>query len=340
MEITKEIFESFLVCPYKAYRLLKGESGNKSEYELLHQEIAAEYRQEAMSRFLVGYKNNEPGTALIFQNSSLTNGSEIVFHQKISHQGLSSFFYAIERMPGKSELGPFHYTPVLFTPNKKLTKEEKIASAFDGLVLGTLQGRRPLYVRLISGEDFKTTKLKIENNFKTVERAIDQIKLLAIKGLSVPTLNRHCQICEFKDSCRQRAIEKDDLSLLTGINAKEIEALNKKGIFTVTQYSYTFRARRRFKKSYPFNLRALAVREKKVHIYGTPIMPMSEVRIYLDVEGDPERNFYYLIGLVVVDGASEKHYDFWADDESEEQTIFIQFLNAIKEYSDFKFYHY
>jgi predicted RecB family nuclease len=35
-------------------------------------------------------------------------------------------------------------------------------------------------------------------------------------------LIRHCGECEFQARCRQQAIEKDDLSLLAGMNEKEL----------------------------------------------------------------------------------------------------------------------
>jgi len=46
----------------------------------------------------------------------------------------------------------------------------------------------------------------------------------------------------------QKAIEKDDLSLLGGMSENERKKLRSKGIFTVTQLSYTFRPRRRPKR--------------------------------------------------------------------------------------------
>ena len=58
-------------------------------------------------------------------------------------------------------------------------------------------------------------------------------------------LNRHRAECEFQARCRKIAVEKDDLSLLAGMSAKERQKLRSKGIFTVTQLSYTFRPRRR-----------------------------------------------------------------------------------------------
>jgi len=38
-------------------------------------------------------------------------------------------------------------------------------------------------------------------------------------------LNRHCGECEFQTRCRQKAVEKDDLSLLSGMSEKERKKL-------------------------------------------------------------------------------------------------------------------
>ena len=43
--------------------------------------------------------------------------------------------------------------------------------------------------------------------------------------------------CEFQTRCRQKAEEKDDLSLLSGMTEKERRNLHDKGILTVTQLS-------------------------------------------------------------------------------------------------------
>src|SRR5258708_10038984 len=83
----------------------------------------------------------------------------------------------------------------------------------------------------------------------------------------------------------------------------ERKKLHSKGIFTVTQLSYTFRPRRRPKRmrdkreNYHHSLKALAVREKKIHVVGRPEPKIDGVPVYLDVEGLPDRDFYYLLGV-------------------------------------------
>ncbi len=61
-------------------------------------------------------------------------------------------------------------------------------------------------------------------------------------------------------------------------------------------------------------------------------MPFSTVRIYLDMEGDPEEAFVYLIGMIVCDGQSETRFSLWADDKKEELSIFEQFLGIVAKY--------
>jgi predicted RecB family nuclease len=110
-------------------------------------------------------------------------------------------------------------------------------------------------------------------------------------------LNSHCQTCEFRKRCHAEATAKDDLSLLRGMGEKEVRKYAKRGIFTVTQLSCTFRPPRRARKpeqrklTHSHALQALAIRERKVHVLGTPELPTTHTRVYLDIEGDPERGF-------------------------------------------------
>ncbi len=87
-------------------------------------------------------------------------------------------------------------------------------------------------------------------------------------------------------------------------------------------------------------LQALAVREKKVYVVRAPAIPAKANRVYLDVEGMPDRDFHYLIGVVVEkDGESSAH-SLWADDESEEQAIWVKLLDLMRIVGDCTIFHY
>ena len=158
-------------------------------------------------------------------------------------------------------------------------------------------------------------------------------------------LNRHCDVCEFKQLCRAKAVEEDNLTLLRGMTLKEMVGHNSKGIFSVKQLAYTFRSRRPAKRQkqqfhHNFALQALALREKKVHVHGDPMLSLPRTQVYLDIEGLPDRGTYYLIGALVVTEESEQYYCFWADDERGQVQIFAQLSALLAENSGWRVFHY
>jgi hypothetical protein len=156
-------------------------------------------------------------------------------------------------------------------------------------------------------------------------------------------LNKHCAECEFQSRCREIALAKDDLSLLTTLSAKERKKQNDKGIFTVLQLSYTFRSPRRSAHSLPRHhpaLKALAIRKNHVHIFGTPAFSLPQTPVYIDVEGDPDRDFYYLIGLRIASESQPLRYSYWADTENDEGENWANCLRTIGELDNPRLIHY
>jgi predicted RecB family nuclease len=163
-------------------------------------------------------------------------------------------------------------------------------------------------------------------------------KVAALLSATAPpdlVLNRHCPECRFQNRCRKLAVEKDDLSLLANLPDKERSRLNGKGIFTVSQLSYTFRPRRRIKRlaakpeKYHHSLKALAIREQKIHIVGHPQLRIEGTPIYIDVEGIPDRNFYYLLGAYLETDEGAKRHSLWANDAADEQYVWSAFLDIL-----------
>jgi predicted RecB family nuclease len=141
-------------------------------------------------------------------------------------------------------------------------------------------------------------------------------------------------------------VRKDDLSLLTTLKPRERKAWNDKGIFTVTQLSYTFRARRgappqaaRPLKHNPA-LKALAVRKGQIHVVGTPQWSEIDHPVYFDVEGVPDREFYYLVGFRHKGGDRHVQRSFWADDPKDEREMWASCLRALLEIDDPRLVHY
>ena len=158
-------------------------------------------------------------------------------------------------------------------------------------------------------------------------------------------LNRHSDICEFKQLCRAKAVEADNLTLLKGMPPKEVTHQNSRGIFSIKQLSYTFRLRRPSRRQkqqfrHNFALQALALRENKIHVLGEPILTLPRTQVYFDIEGLPDRGVYYLVGVLIVTEQSHQYHCLWSDDENNQVSIFTEFVTLLSELSDWRLFHY
>jgi predicted RecB family nuclease len=216
-------------------------------------------------------------------------------------------FPAIEVDFSEKQFGKREMVPVLFVANAKITQHDKLLAAIHGHVLTEIYGQVVRYAKIIHGPDFCVTSVNMTSSHgstlvtQRAHQALLDLENIANANASPPImLNRHCEICEFRKRCVEEATRNDDLSLLRSLNPCEIQTLHRRGVFTVTQLAFTFRAKsvacrdsRPLKHSKP--LQASAIRDKKVYITTKPELPLSPTRIYLDVEGSPDRDFYYLI---------------------------------------------
>lgn len=347
MEITHHLFQSFLNCPYKAHLFSKAESGEKSDYEILQDELKSDYFKQVLSglqnnnRFASASGTGNPVSAY----NDLGQGHALITDTWMTDRDLSAHFDAIEKNIGKSALGSFFYSPIIFSYKNKILKEDKVLLAFRGLLLSRLQNRQPEYGRIIYGNQYKTARIKLESHTDEVKHLIGKLKTSA-NDPPILILNQHCQSCEFNEKCREKAIKDENLSLLGQVGTKEIIKANRKGIFTLTQLSYTFRPRRKrkrpdgYRRPHSIALRALAIREKRIYVHEMPALPNTETDIYFDVEGLEEGNFVYLVGLLVVKKDKMERYSFWANTPDEETDIFLQCLETINNHDDYTLYHY
>jgi predicted RecB family nuclease len=237
--------------------------------------------------------------------------------------------------------------PIRFVFANKLSRIDRLLLAFDAWVLAKNTGTNIEIGKIIHGDDYAVSKIKLTPLIVDVRKTIGKVTAL-ISNTDPPklALNRHCPECEFQDRCSKQASEKDDLSLLSGLSEKERGKLNKKGIFSVTQLSYTFRPRRRSKianarpEKYHPALKALSIREQKTHIAGVPQLAIEGTAVLLDVEALPDRDFYYLIGLRVKTGGDVMQHSLWANDAMEEGKIWQDFLHILSRIPNPVLIHY
>jgi len=347
MNITSELFDAYLKCPTKCFLRSRGEAGVGNAYSDWVRTQSDAYQNNQIKELkTIAARDGRIITDSLTDNPNVAE-SGYVFDFVARAQNLESHIHIVERTPPKESGKPVPFTPIRFIYTNKINKDDKLLLAFDALVLSEVLGRDVGLGKIIHGDDRSTLKVKTSVLASEVRKLISKMTTL-ISDDSPPDLilNRHCAECEFRDGCRQKAIETDDLSLLSAMTEKERSRYRSKGIFTVNQLSYTFRPRKTPKraknpaKPHYLALQALSIRENKVYIHGDSRLPASECKVFLDIEGLPDSDFYYLIGALFVINGQETFRSFWADNADEEPTIFAQFVESICVIPDFRIFHY
>src|SRR5262249_7201067 len=155
---------------------------------------------------------------------------------------------------------------------------------FDALALSETWHDTPPVGQILHSHAITTFRL--EGLLNQVRRMLKAISNQFTKDFSSPVLKKHCLECEFQSRCRRLAVEKNDLSLLATFSEKERKKPHDRGVFTVTQLSYTFKPRQRPSRTvapkFEQALRALAIRKKQIHVVGMPALTKSGTPVYFD----------------------------------------------------------
>lgn len=291
MQINNEILQAFIYCPYKAYRKSKEQTGTISDYQALYNQLKQTQK--------VNLKKQ------LSENIKLVS-SDAVFDGVLPKEGIAlNLNFKNENIDftpdGIEFTGKKNIIPVFVTPFEKVTRTDKLFVALQATFIQNEFHLQAEHGKIVFGENIRQTKFGLSPFAKAVKKSIAELnKVLSGSNAPVFYKNAHCPVCEFQNSCLEKLVERDDLSLLTSLKSKEIIQRNNRGIFSVKQLSYIFRPKKnpyRKRKFLP-ELKALAIREGKTFIQEIPVIPASRNEIFLDIEGLPDRNFYYLIALL------------------------------------------
>ena len=347
MLITDEIFRAFLNCETKSYLKSSGDAGPQRELVEWEQSCFDDFRQKCLVKLRTDFGENEylVGTSSL-QNPE-TSKCRLIVDCVLQSQGLQSRLHALERSTAPVSRKNGSFIPIRCVPSNKITKHDKLLLAFDALVLSTTSAEMPLFGKIVHGNEQRVVKVQLATLMETTKGIVRKITAQQANPTSPQLiLNKHCPECEFQPRCRQIAMEKDELTLLSRMSERERRKQHSKGIFSVTQLSHTFRPRRRPKRlasklaKYSHALKALAIRERKIHIAGKPKLNLEGTPVFLDVEGIPDQGFYYLIGLRIKSDDSYVQHSFWANERSDEREIWASFLGTLANIGNPQLIHY
>ncbi len=339
--ITSEILAAYSQCPRKAFLLhCTDEQGVMPDYMRVIEQRRLLNKQEQMIK-LKQHVNGESCNSHEF-NSSDESSRELILRSGDLEASCDALIQAEDNSSVES------HEPLIIIGTYGVNKEDELKVLYAGYVLGEKQKMFPSSGTIITMKG-KSHKVKLEKKYNILKPIItvlrDWSKKLPSKQPPV-ILNEHCRYCQFQSLCKTKAEQEDNLSLMKNTTPKIIQRYKNKGIFTINQLSYLFKPRkskRGIKNAttlHKLELQAFAIRTGKIYLQEVPSIPRNRVEIFLDIEGIPDQDSYYLIGLEILNEESAFHYQFWADDLSGEERIWREFLEKAKEYPEAPIYHY
>ena len=344
MPITEETVEAFLKCETKCCLEFNNVVGVPSEFSQWRRHLREEYRRKCRERICSAIPYGQwlvgtPDPRLLHDRRY-----RLIIDYVVARPEIQVRLDALERIRHARAGIDGSYVPVLFVPTEKVSKYDKLLLAFDAFACSKVFGKTPRIGKIIHGCQYTTVTVPLPALLHQVQCTLDRISDQRVKTSLPPfALNNHCVECEFQPRCREIAMQKDDLSLLRTLTEKERNRWNARGIFTVLQLSYTFRSPRRSVRALPKHqpaLKALAIRKNQIHVLGTPAISISGTPVYIDVEGDPDREFYYLIGLRIGPSGLSVHHSYWANTQADEQVIWADCLRTLGLIASPRLIHY
>src|SRR3972149_2122907 len=238
MTITSQLLEAYVKCPTKCWLRCAGENATGNAYAAWVQAKNEACRMDGIKRLVA--KVPDGGRVVASPTENLQTATwRLAADLPAQAPNLEARIPIVERAPSTGRGKAAQFIPIRFVWANKVGRDDKLLLAFEALALSKTLGRDVPAGKIIHGDDHAVLKVKTSGLLSEVRTLIEKTATL--------------------------------LALMT---EKERKKFHSKGIFTVTQLSYTFRPRRRPKRQpdkrekYHHALKALAIREKKIHVAG------------------------------------------------------------------------
>jgi predicted RecB family nuclease len=278
--ITSEVLQAYSLCPRKAYLLMYGKDrGIPHEYEQILRKNQLANQSKNLELLKQKHTDVYP-----YSISNLEKGYEFLIDATLAADNLQAYCSILSRVNKLS------YEPTIFIGTHTIGNTDKLGLMFAGYVLTKIQGKL-LAIGHIVNMKGESRHIKLEESHKVLTPLLEPLhEWLNHSSPEEPSviLNKHCHICQFREQCKAKAIQEDNLSLLDKVTPKIVRQYEKKGIFTVKQLSYLFKPRKRKKRAkkpppvtHDLKLQALAIRTGKIYLQELPTLIRQETELYL-----------------------------------------------------------
>ena len=248
----------------------------------------------------------------------------------------------LERRDGESDLGSYHYVVKEIKSSRKIRRKHVMQAAFYNMMLGEIQGHAPeeFYLLNAAGEDAAYSYADYKEEIAGVLSGVADVK-----GGEMPPVAYGRGVFPWSNYCDRMAVQRDDLSLITGMDGDQRSRLELHGIGTVAalleaDVSGLAEAGIRQEAARTYVARAAALKTGKETRLGPNIpVPDTPTTIFLRVE-EGMNGEAYMMGALARTGDAEEYAPFVSAGPEAEGSTLREFLEFIGRWRDYTIYYW
>lgn len=282
----------------------------------------------------------------------MKKGVETIYQGVLKNDEVIGIPDFLIKAKGKSIWGDYYYYAIDIKGATTSRERYLFQLACYSYVLGDIQGFTPLYGGLLL-LDLDLQIRYFYGLIKQVVFAINESKKILSNPEVMPDLfiDSNCSMCQWYNFCIVEASKREHLSLVSGVNRKTKEGLEKIEIKNYGELAnsnledLSTLSGLNGEKGKTIITQAKSLKENRVYIKAVPELPEGKKEIFIDFESDiifDEKGMEltrvdYLIGML-------KHYDHEDKYEylllEDEEKLLNEFLAFLNDHLDYTFYHF
>ena len=298
-------------------------------------------RRYVLSLDVIEVKDNNFDNAVHSTLACMKNGVPLIYQGWIQAEINGVIYHGrpdlLEKRSGSSVFGDWIYVPIDIKSSAKIKPIHKQQLAFYCIILEQVQGVFPSTPAIVNIDFQSLEVVSDEDDLKETRKIINEV--IEIKGGKKPPLYITSSIRDkspWYAACLNEAKKHNDICLIYGLQNRTIQALRSYGINTIQAmaaqdinalpkipYASTNILNRAKKQAQSL------IENRPIHLSEPKVTNQPGLKLYFDVEGEPQLEIEYLFGFWVVGDPDRIFAQFGniANPELKCEKYFLYFLS-------------
>jgi len=296
--------------------------------------------QEKIVQGLPGIRGSRTSYASMEEGARLTltwmkEGVDWIYQGVLFRDDFSGIPDLLMKVPGRSALGDYTYVPGEVKSHKSPTFYDKLQLFHYAHLLEPVLGERPETGFVLAGSSANRYEIRLEGKIERQFAELTRQMLLVRSGelATEPLRCSSCSRCLWSSRCQSEWLEKDHISLISGLSALMARKLTEQGLSNCAQMAEADASKLSELLDIPvkhcqrFILAARARQENRPIVLRKPEFPQGKTLYFYDIETNDDQVFCH--GVVRVRNGQREEICFFAENPGEEASIWHQLLDYL-----------